>query len=116
LVLQVNEVEGAGFRVEPENRDEKRGRGDEGEEKEFDRGGRAVFAAIHGDEDSHGDKRELPEAVVEHEIERDEDAEHGGLLDEEERVVDFAAGLDGAPTGDDAYRREQADENHKPNT
>ncbi len=114
LKLQVSEIEGSGFRVEPENRDEQwRGR-DEGEEEKFNRGGRAVLAAVHGDENGHGDQRELPEAVIEHEVERDEDAEHGGLLDEKERVVDFAASLDGAPTGDDADGREQADENDEP--
>ena len=74
----------------------------------------AVFAAVHGDENGHGNERKLPEAVVEHEVERDEDAEHGGLLDEEERVEDLAAGLDGVPTGDDADGREQADEDDEP--
>ena len=114
LVLQVGEVEGAGLRVEPEDRDEQRRGGNEGEEEELERGLGAVFAAIHGDEDGHGDERKLPEAVVEHEVERDEDAEHGGLLDEEERVENFAAGLDRVPTGDDADGREQADENDEP--
>jgi hypothetical protein len=114
LVLKVGEVEGVGLRVEPENRDEQRRGWDEGEEEEFERGARAFFAAVHGDEDGHGDERELPEAVVEHEVERDEDAEHRGLLDEKERVVDLAAGLDGVPTGDDADGREQADEDDEP--
>ena len=104
----------SGARVEPEDGDQQRRGGDEGEEEEFERGLGAVFAAVHGDEDGHGDERELPEAVVEHEVERDEDAEHGGLLDEEERVEDFAAGLDGVPTGDDADGREQAGEDDEP--
>ncbi len=114
LVLEIGEVEGVSLRIEPENRDKQRRGWDESEEEELERGARAVFAAIHGDEDGHGDERELPEAVVEHEVERDKDAEHGGLLDEEERVVNLAAGLDGAPTGDDADGREQADENDEP--
>ena len=42
------------------------------------------FAAVHGDENGHGDEGEFPEAVVDHQVERDEDAEHGGLLDKEE--------------------------------
>ncbi len=103
-----------GARVEPQDGDEQRGRRNEGEEEEFERGLRAVFAAVHGDEDGHGHERKLPEAVVEHEVERDEDAEHGGLLDEKERVEDFAAGLDGVPTGDDADGREQAGEDDEP--
>ncbi len=114
LVLKVSEVEGSGFRVEPEDCDEERSGGDESEEEEFERSGRAVFAAVHGDEYGHGDERELPEAVVEHEVERDEDAEHCGLLDEKKRVVDFAAGLDSVPTGDNTDGREQADENDEP--
>ena len=112
--MEVSEVEGVGARVEPENGDQQRRGGDEGEEEEFERGLRAVLAAVHGDENGHGDQRELPEAVVEHEVERDEDAEHGGLLDEEERVEDLAAGLDGVPTGEDADGREQADEDDEP--
>ena len=111
---RVGEVEGAGARVEPQDGDQQRRGGNEGEEEEFERGAGAVFAAVHGDEDGHGHERELPEAVVEHEVERDEDAEHGGLLDEKERVEDFAAGLDGVPTGDDADGREQADEDNEP--
>ena len=114
LVLQVAEVEGVGARVEPEDGDQQRRGRDEGEEEEFERGFGAVLAAVHGDEDGHGHERELPEAVVEHEVERDEDAEHGGLLDEKERVEDLAAGLDGVPTGDDADGREQADEDDEP--
>ena len=78
------------------------------------RGFGAFLAAVHGDEDGHGHQRQLPEAVVEHQVERDEDAEHRGLLDEEERVEDLAALIDGVPTGDDADGREQADENYEP--
>ena len=74
----------------------------------------AVFAAVHGDEDGHGNQREFPEAVVEHQVERDEDAEHGGLLDQEERVEDLAALFDGVPTGEHADGREQADEDDEP--
>ena len=114
LVLEIGEVEGVRFRVEPKNRDEQRRGGDESEEEKFERGARTIFAAVHGDEDGHGNERELPEAVVEHEVERDKDADHSGLLDEEERVEDFAAGLDGLPAGDDADGCEQANENDEP--
>ena len=113
-ILQSGEVEGAGLRVEPENRDQQRRGGNEGEEEEFECGFGAVFAAVHGDEDGHGHERKFPEAVVEHQVERDEDAEHGGLLDEEERVEDLAAFVDGVPTGDDADGSEQTDENDEP--
>ncbi len=82
--------------------------------KKRDGGVRAVFAAVHGDEDGHGNQREFPEAVVDHQVERDKDAEHGGLLDQEERVEDFAALLDGVPTGEYADGREQAGEDDEP--
>ena len=86
--LQLDEVEGAGVRVEPQDADQKERRGNEGVEEELD-ARRAVaaprLAAEHGDEDRHGHQRELPEAVVEDEVERDEDADHRGLLQQEER-------------------------------
>ena len=114
LVLQVGEVEVLRAGVEPENGDQQRRGGNEGEEEELERGAGAVLAAVHGDEDGHGHERELPEAVVEHQVERDEDAEHGGLLDEEERIEDLAARLDRVPTGEHADGREQAGEDDEP--
>jgi hypothetical protein len=112
--LEGVEVERAGAGIEPEDGDQQRRRGNEGEEEEFEGGFWSVFAAVHGDEDGHGDEREFPEAVVEHQVERDEDAEHGGLLDEEEREVDFAALGDGVPTGEHADGCEQAGEDYEP--
>ncbi len=50
-----------------------------------------VLAAVHRDQDGHGNERQFPEAVVEHQVERDEDAIHRGLLNEEERIEDLAA-------------------------
>ena len=114
VVLQVGEVEGAGLGVEPENGDEQGRRGNEGEEKKLERGARAFLAAVHGDEDRHGNERELPEAVVDEKIERDKDPEHGGLLHEEERVENLAAGLNRIPTGEDADGRKQAGEHDEP--
>src|SRR3569623_463008 len=73
LKAEFAEVEGSGAGVEIEDGNEKRGRGDEGEEEKFGCGGGAVLAAVHGNEDGHGDEREFPEAVVDHEVKRDED-------------------------------------------
>ena len=112
--LQCHEVEAARARVEPEDGDQQRSRRNEREEEELECGLRAVLAAVHGDQDRHGNQRQFPEAVVEHQVERDEDADHRGLLHQEERVEDLAAFLDGVPTGQHADRREQADENHEP--
>ncbi len=82
--------------------------------KNLRRGLRAVFAAVHGDQDGHGNERQLPEAVVDHQVERDEDAEHRGLLNEKERVEDLAAFLDRVPTGQHANGGEQSDEDNQP--
>ncbi len=78
--------------VEPEDGDEQDGRGDEGVEEVFDGGAAAVFGAAEGgDEERHRDEGELPEAVVEEEVERDEDAEHRDLLEQEEDVEELLA-------------------------
>ncbi len=102
------------LRVEPQNRDQQRRGRNEGEEEELERGPGSVLAAVHGDQNGHGHQRQLPEAVVEHQVQRDEDAEHGGLLHQEERVEDLAPLLDGVPTGDDADGSQQPDEHHQP--
>src|SRR5262249_25117927 len=73
----------------------------------------SVFAAVHGDEDGHGDEGKLPEAVVDHEVQRDEDAVHGSLLEEEHRVEDFFATLDCVPTGEYADWAEESDEDYE---
>ncbi len=91
-------VEGAGLDVEPEHGDQQDGRGDEGVEEELDGGLAAVLGAAEGgDEEGHRHQRQLPEGVVEEEIERDEDAEHGDLLQQEEDVEGLLAGGDGVP-------------------
>ena len=114
LILQVGEIESMRARVEPQDGDEQWRGWNEGEEEELHRSFWTVLAAVHGNEDGHRHQRELPEAVVEHEIERNEDAKHGGLLDEKEGVEDFAAGLDGFPTGNDADGGEKADQHDEP--
>jgi hypothetical protein len=105
--LQRGVVEAAGLRIEPQNRHQQRRRGNEGEEEKLERGLGSVLAAVHGDQDRHRHQRQLPEAVVEHQVERDEDAEHGRLLHQEKREEDLAPLLDGVPTGHDAHRRQQ---------
>ena len=108
-------VEGAGPDVEPEHGDEQNGRGDEGVEEVLDGGAAAVVgAAEDGDEERHRDQRELPEGVVEEEVERDEDAEHRDLLEQEEDVEELLALGDGVPGDEDAERSEEAGEHDEP--
>ena len=92
------QVEGSGDGVEPEHADQQQGRRNEGVEEVLDGGAAAVLGAAEGgDQDRHGNQRELPERVVEEEVKRDEDAQHGDLLQQEEDVEDLAARGDGVP-------------------
>ncbi len=112
---RVGEIEGAGADVEPEHADEQDGGGDEGVEEVLDGGAAAVLGAAEGgDEENHRDEGELPEGVVEEEVERDEDAEHRDLLEQEEGVEELLAGVDGAPGGEDAEGGEEAGEHDQP--
>ena len=45
-------------------------------------------------EESHRNQRELPEAVVEKKVERDEDPDHRDLLQKEQREEESRAGFD----------------------
>ena len=114
--LQSDKVEASGSRVDPENGDQQWRRWDEREEEEPERGFGSVFAAVHGDQDSHRHKRKFPEAVVEHEIERYENAHHCRLLNEKQRIKNLTTFLDRIPTDDNADGRKQADKNYEPDT
>jgi len=81
--LQGGEVEAARLDIKPEDRHQQGRGGNEGEQEKLERGLGSVLAAVHGDEDGHGYQRQFPEAVVEHQIQRKEDAEHCCLLDKE---------------------------------
>ena len=50
----------------------------------------------------------LPEGVVEEDIERDKDADHRGLLEQEEEVKLLGAMVDGVPGSEHAERCEKA--------
>ena len=112
---EVGQLEGAGLRVDPEHADEQDGRRDEGVEEVLDGSAAAVGGAAEGgDEKRHRDQRELPEGVVEEEVERDEDAEHRDLLEQEEGVEELLALADGVPGDEDAEGGEEAGEHDEP--
>ncbi len=114
-VGELRKLEGAGACVEPEHADEKDRRGDEGVEEVFDGCAAAVDGAAEGgDQQHHRDEGELPEGVVEEEVERDEDAEHRNLLEQEEDVEELLALRDGVPGDEYAERSEEASEYHEP--
>ena len=109
------QVEGGGLRVEPEDGDQQKRGGDEGVEEVFDGGAAALFGAAEGgDEDGHRHQRHLPEGVVEEHVERDEDAKHRDLLQQEEDVEELLAAVDGVPGDEHAERGEQAGEDDEP--
>ncbi len=95
--LQPDKVKGAGLGVKPDNRDQQQRRGQKGVDEELDGRFGAAIAAEHGDQDRHGHQRHLPEGVVEEQIERDKDADHRRLLQQEEEVKLLGAVSDGLP-------------------
>ena len=113
--LEHREVKAAGTGVEPQHADEQDGRREKGVEEVAYAGAAPIGGAAEGgNEDRHGDERHLPEGVVEEEIERDEDAEDGGLLQQEQDVKELAASGDGVPAGQHAKHAEQAGEHAQP--
>ncbi len=112
--LELREIEGAGFGVEVQDRDQKECRRDKRVEEKLDRGGRPLGAPEHGDQDRHGNQRQLPETVVQDQVERDKDAQHRGLLQQEEEVKLLGARRDGGPAGQHTERREEACEHDQP--
>ena len=109
------QLEGAGPRVEPDDgHEQQRGRHKRIDEVLDGRLATILCAPEGGDQDRHRNQRQLPEAVVEKEIERDEDAQHRDLLEQEQNVKRFAARGDRVPAGEDAERGEEAGENDQP--
>ena len=64
--------------------------------------------------DRHGDEREFPEPVIKEQVERGEDADHRGLLEEKEEVKLLRAVLDGAPRDEDADGGKESGEQNEP--
>ncbi len=112
---QLRQVEGAGLRVEPQHRNQQQSGGNEGVEEVLDGGAAALLAAAkRGDQHRHRYQRHLPERVVQEHVERDEDAHHRNLLQQEENVEELLALADGAPRDQHSERREQAGQRHQP--
>jgi len=112
--LQCHQVKAAGESVEPQDRDQQRRGRNEREQEKFERGPGPILAAVHCDQDRHRNQRQLPKAVVEHQVQRNEHAEHGRLLNEEERKEDLASLLDCVPARYHAHRRQQPGQHHQP--
>jgi hypothetical protein len=111
---QFAEIKCAGTGVKVKDGHEQGSGWNEGEEEELCRRLLSFLAAVHRDQDRHGDQRQFPEAVVEHQVQRDEDAVHRRLLQKEERVKGLFATSDRFPACQHAHGAEQTDEDDKP--
>ena len=96
-----------------EDRHEHQQRADQRVEDELDRGVDAVGATPDADDQVHRDQYDLPEDVEEEEVEREEDAEHPCLQDEEANEVLLHAVLDRPEARQDADPAKQRGEHHE---
>ena len=83
---------------------------DQGVNHELDGRIAAARAAPDGDDEVHGHQHGFPEHEEQQEIERHEDAQHGGLQQQEEGVVFLQALGDGVPAGEDGEEAQQRGE------
>ena len=78
-ILNLHEVEAAGFGVEPQNSRQHEGGSNHGVEEEFHRRVDLAPVAVHADEESHRNQSCFPEKVEEEQVKRCKDADQGGL-------------------------------------
>ncbi len=67
-VLNGDKIEGAGFRVEPQNRCQHEHRADEGEEEILHGGVDFASVAVHADQERHRNQRRFPEKIEQEQI------------------------------------------------
>ena len=96
-----------------EDRHKHQQRADQCVEDELDRGVDAIGATPDADDQIHRNQHDLPEDVEEEEVEREEDAEHPCLKNQEADEVLLHAVLDRAEARQDADPAEQRGEHHK---
>ena len=82
--LQFQDVECAGLGIDGQDADEHQRGAGEGVQEELHGDVDATPAAPFSDQEVHRDQAELEEDEEEHEVQRQEDADHGGLQDEHE--------------------------------
>src|SRR5208283_5516200 len=99
--------------VEDQNAEEHQHAADQRIHDELHRRVLPALAAPDGDDEIHRHQHGLPENEEEQEIERHEDAQHGGLQEQEEGVVFLEAVLNSAPAREDGDQAEQGGEHHQ---
>ncbi len=113
-MLELGEVECSRLGVEPDDGREHEDRGDHGVEEELDGGVDAALVAEDADDESHRDQCGFPEEVKEKEIERDEDADHRRLQQEQKNEELLHAVVDRLPGGKDAERNQKGGQDDEP--
>src|SRR5260370_41927968 len=88
--------------------------GDNGEKKEVGGGVGPPFVSVHADQERHGNQRSFPEHVEQEHVQRQENADHRRLQDQEENEELLYAIVDRLPGDQDAKRDKQSSEQHQP--
>src|SRR5260370_29241454 len=72
------------------------------------------FVSVHADQERHGNQRSFPEHVEQEHVQRQENADHRRLQDQEENEELLYAIVDRLPGDQDAKRDKQSSEQHQP--
>jgi len=94
--------------IERQDAEQHQYRAGQGIQEKFDRRVELARAAPHADDEVHRHQHQFPEDVEQEEVERDEDADHARLEQQEHRVVFLHAFLNGVPRaehGEEAHQR-----------
>ena len=106
--LYFRQVERAGAVVEPQNGHQHQNRAEHGVQNEFHGRVDAALVAPHADHEVHGDQRQLPENKEKKKIERNEDADHRRLDDQDGDEEALHVFLNRFPGAENRERREES--------
>src|SRR5207244_5939957 len=106
------------WRIEVQRQDRQQHdyRSRQGVQKKFDGCVQPAVASPRSDQEVHRNEHHFPENVEEEEVERDEDADHAGLQEQQQNVVFLGPLMDSAPgrkDGDHAQERGEHDEQQR---
>ena len=102
--------------VEGQDAQEHYDRADEGVHQELERRVDPPRPAPDGDDEVHGHQTEFPEDEEQQEIAGQEDAQHGGLEEQEVGVVLLQAGIDRIPARENGQEAQQSGEHNQEQT
>ena len=99
--------------IEPQDRHQHQDRAEHGVQDEFHRGVNSAAMSPDADEEIHRNQRQFPEDEEQEKVERDEDADHGGLDDQQRDEKSLHVFVDGLPGTENRQRREKSGEQHE---